>query len=1078
MHELGEDQVSTEFAPLEGFQTPIAWTKLTIPQQGSVYLKRPRLIDTLDNMIDRKLILVRAPAGYGKTSLLVDLAHETDLPVCWYTVEAQHSDPSIFIAHLLASLIRRFPFFGKRVARVLQGANGDVNGQLRVFVATLVDEILTTIPEYFFVVLDDYHTLPESSSTHEFVRLLIEFMPEQCHLVIASRTVPPLPLIRLAARQQMAALGVDELRFTEQETHVLANQVLDAHLSTEQVRLLVQQTDGWITAILLSAGSGWGYSLQDRGFLSVDLTETALYEYMMSEVFSSQPAHVQQFLLHTSILNEMTVPICDQLLGCESRSMLRMLERHNVFISRIEQTGLETTYRYHPLFHEFLSSHFWQQDEAQYTDLNLRAGDLFADQQDWFTALTHYARARCFEQMREIILQHYTDLDNAGHRGSLAYWIDQLPPAYCPVRLQVKRADLANELGQYDTALRLYTNAIIRLESEGHLSEWAAVLIERSYTLSRSGSYEEAIADCQEALGLLDGQSDSDLLQGRAYRYLGMYCVESGNPVLALNYLESARRCWERCGEPATHLALLALTTSFAYEMLGQFEALLEQCHKALAIWESLKNDFGMADTLNNIGVAHHRLGRYRQALEVLHRALEKSRAAGAIRVEAYALTSLGDLYHDLGQFEPALAFYAQALAQSELLGEAYLRGYLIGAHAQTLYRTGQVERARAEVEQTLSQKTLSKSQEARQRILLADLMLHHHDSARARQELEKVLLESSVQHEVAFRGHMALAQVAMVEDQPQESRSHLQTAIRLAQEAGLTQPLSVESLDHLPVLQFVVRQNGQDEEIQRWIAAAGELERVRQELAAAGAVEGTQEKPIELRIDALGGSQVFMDGQAVSWRTKQAKELFFYLLAHPSGQTKEQIGAAMWPDHSQARLFSIFRSSLFRLRKALFADIVAFEGDKYSLTPHAVYHYDVAEFEQECTKAELADNPVQKAHHYRRAIEFYQGEFLTNMFAEWALHLREALEARYLRALTFLAGFDLEYGNYPRAIEVARRILRVDTYHEAAYCVLIKAYIRVGQRPHAKQIYDYYRNMLSGLDLEPQQDWEELCRE
>ena len=1056
---------------------PVVWTRLTIPQQGAIHLRRQRLIDSLHNTIDRKLTLVRAPAGYGKTSLLVDLAHETDLAVCWYALEPQSSDLGVFLTHLIATMARRFPSFGRRSARALQDMGGQVHVQLRVFVATFVDEILTTIPEYFFVILDDYHNLDESSNVHEFIRLFIDFMPEQCHVIISSRTVPPLPLIRLVARQQMAAIGVDELRFTEQEVHQLLEHGLEVILPSTQIRLLTQHTDGWITAILLSASTGWDTLSPDQRSPAMDLTETGIYDYLMNEVFSQQPEDVRTFLLHTAVLSDMTVSLCNALLGQESRMMLRSLEKHNLFISRVEQEGMETTYRYPPLFRDFLTSRLRRDDMGLYRRLNARAGDLFAERRNWRAALTHSLEAEQFIEVKDIILSHFDDLDKAGHCESLAQWIDLLPTEYLSPDLQLRRAELANELGQLDTALRMYTNAIVHYQTHDNTMDLAFALIERSYALSRTGSYEEAIEDCQSALLLISGQSVTESLQGRAYRYLGIYYAETGDAETALRFLGLAHRCWTLVGDASEHLARLAQTMAMAHEMRADFAAALEESQKALSMWESLGNEAGVADALNGIGVAHHRLGEYRTALEALEEALTRSRAAGSIRAEAYCLASLGDLYRDLGQFSQALNYYDQAHARNLVIAGAFLQSYITSARAETLYLAGQIERAQAEIEQTLAQDQLPAAQEAQQRILLAATLINQHHTERARRELESILVLPELQSEIAFRGHMQLAQVAMVEGQASESERHLRRAIQLAQDAGLVQPLCVESLNHLPVLEFVVQLGNGSHDLGRWIEAAQELAKTRKALASTSESGAGKQRFPKLRIEAFGASRVLMDSELVSWRTSQAKELFFYLLTHLDGQTKEQIGGVLWPDHSPARLASIFRSSLFRVRKALFSEAILYDGERYRLNPDIEREYDVHEFEDAFSQARLADNPVQKAHHYRHAIAAYQGLFLADLYADWVQHFREALQAQLLQALTYLSTFSLDNRNYPQAISYSRQILSVDPHHEAAYQILVRSYVRSGQRPRAKRIYEAYVEMLAEFDLAPEQSWEELCQ-
>jgi two-component SAPR family response regulator len=514
-----------------------------------------------------------------------------------------------------------------------------------------------------------------------------------------------------------------------------------------------------------------------------------------------------------------------------------------------------------------------------------------------------------------------------------------------------------------------------------------------------------------------------------------------------------------------------------AHGMLGHLDKAIEEYTRALQIWTNLANDGEIALTLNGIGVARHRLGEYETALKLLQEAREKSEAVGDVRADAYALTSLGDLYRDLGQFDRALDCYVQGVQGAETIGEAYLQSYAASVRAEVLYLAGQTESAQEEIQHALSRGSLSRSAEARYRLALAIALLDRQESQQARAELDAALSLPGTESDIAFRGRIQLARVAMLEHQPQEARDQLHTAFQFAQEAGLTQPLSVESLQYIHVLQFAVKEGGGSSEIDRWIAAARELERTREQLSKAERVRTTGSRYPHLQIGAFGGSQVFMDDDAVSWRTNQAKELFFYLLTHPNGQTKEQIGAAIWPEHPSAKLFSIFRSSLFRVRKALFTEVVLFEENRYRLNDAISLRYDVQMFQQELSAGTLSDNPVQRAYHFRRAAELYRGEFLADIYADWVLPFREALQARCLQALTFLGEFNLDRGQYPVAIEFSRKILAIDEYHELAYYILIRAYARSGQRPQAKLIYDQCRSMLAEFGFSPQQSLEDLLR-
>jgi two-component SAPR family response regulator len=511
-----------------------------------------------------------------------------------------------------------------------------------------------------------------------------------------------------------------------------------------------------------------------------------------------------------------------------------------------------------------------------------------------------------------------------------------------------------------------------------------------------------------------------------------------------------------------------------ACETQNRFVSAIEEYTRALDIWTRMNNDGGIAEALNGIGVCRHRLGQYRSALAMLRDALQKSRAGGRVRVEAYTLASLGDLCHDLGQFTQALTYYDLSHQKAAGIGETYLTSHIASARVESLCMAGDTDRAQREVDQALSAAGLSWPAEARCRLALASALLAQRNTARARQEVESALAFGGGTPGVSFRGQMRLAQIAALEHRSQATFEHLRAAFEIACEAELGQPLSVEALHYLPALELANTENPSPQ-IDRWIASARELEQTRRHLADEVSSEASGVRHPELQIQSLGSSEVLKDGQPVSWRTKQAKELFFYLLTHPEGQTKEQIGAAIWPEHSQARLFSIFRSSLFRLRKALFSDVVLFDENRYRIDPQVCVHHDALVFEQAISKGDRADNPVQKAHRYRQAIGLYKGRFLADLSNDWIVAMRESLLVRYLQALTFLAELRLERKDYPQAIERARQVLEADELHEAAYYLLVQAYARSGQRPQAKRIYDQCARMLAEYGLSPQKSWDEL---
>lgn len=200
---------------------PLIHTKIKTPRRRQNLLHRERLVDFLHDNIHNKLILIAAGAGYGKTSLLIDYAHDTDLPVCWYSLDANDAHPLTFLEYLVASIRSRFPNFGEPILQALREHTGPVEA-VEPFVRLLIHEIEEQVQQYFVIILDDYHEVIENESVNALIDGLLRYLPEHCHIVLASRGIPRrLTLTRLAARQEVVGLGVEHLRFTPDEIQTL-----------------------------------------------------------------------------------------------------------------------------------------------------------------------------------------------------------------------------------------------------------------------------------------------------------------------------------------------------------------------------------------------------------------------------------------------------------------------------------------------------------------------------------------------------------------------------------------------------------------------------------------------------------------------------------------------------------------------------------------------------------------------------------------------------------------------------------------------------------------------------------------
>jgi LuxR family maltose regulon positive regulatory protein len=391
---------------------PILTTKLYIPPIRPEQVSRPHLIGRLNEGLHRKLTLISAPAGFGKTTLLSEWVAASGRPVAWLSLDESDNDLNRFLGYLIAAL---------QTAEAQQGSVGPIGeGILRALqtpqpppvealLTTLINEI-AAIPDRTVLVLDDYHVV-EARSIHDALTFLLEHLPPQMHLIIATREDPPLPLAQLRARGQLTELRVINLRFSPAEATRFLNQVMDLTLSTEDIAALETRTEGWIAGLQLAAISLREQADATSFIKSFTGSHHFVLDYLVEEVLHQQPPSIQTFLLHTSILDRLCGPLCDAVL-CDStasgQEMLEHLERANLFIIPLDNE--RHWYRYHHLFAGFLRQRLNQSvassdgsEERGVAELHSRASQWYEDHDLAIEAFRHAAAAQDIERAKRLI---------------------------------------------------------------------------------------------------------------------------------------------------------------------------------------------------------------------------------------------------------------------------------------------------------------------------------------------------------------------------------------------------------------------------------------------------------------------------------------------------------------------------------------------------------------------------------------------------------------------------------------------------------------------------------------------------
>jgi LuxR family maltose regulon positive regulatory protein len=329
-----------------GYNDPILSTKLYIPRAHPNRVPRPRLIERMNESMQRPVSLVCAPAGYGKTTLLSEWIPQYEHCVTWLSLDEADNDPVRFWRHFLAALQTLDP-------ERFKDAQGSLEGSpVRPIEAVLILAIneIAALDYRFTQVLDDYHLI-DNLVIHDGLTFLVEHMPPNLNLVITSRSDPALPLARWRTRGQMTEIRSADLRFTREESGEFFNQVMGLDLSEEDVAVLDGRAEGWISGLQLAALSMKDHDDRSKFIAAFAGSHRFIIDYLIDEVLSRQPEHVRAFLLATSILDQMCGPLCDAITpGSNGQSILEELEQSNLFVIPLDDH--RGWYRYHHLFGE------------------------------------------------------------------------------------------------------------------------------------------------------------------------------------------------------------------------------------------------------------------------------------------------------------------------------------------------------------------------------------------------------------------------------------------------------------------------------------------------------------------------------------------------------------------------------------------------------------------------------------------------------------------------------------------------------------------------------------------------------
>jgi LuxR family transcriptional regulator, maltose regulon positive regulatory protein len=669
--------------------TPVLTTKLYIAPPRSNVVLRPRLSERLNQGLHRKLTLISAPAGFGKTTLLASwLAErqkvkgkrqndvdETLLPltfsllpfeVAWLSLDEGDNDLTRFLTYLVAALQTIAPTIGAGLLSALQSPQPP---PIESILTALLNE-LTTLPDHFVLVLDDYHVI-DATPIDDALTFLLEHLPPQLHLVIATREDPQLPLARLRARGQLTELRAADLRFTTAEAAAFLKEVMGLSLSAANIVTLEDRTEGWIAGLQLAALSMQGNQDVPSFIRAFAGDHRYIMDYLVEEVLQRQPERVRSFLLQTAILDHLNGSLCDAVIGIEneklkiektrvktqhsqfsilnSQLLLQELERGNFFVVPLDDT--RQWYRYHHLFAEVLQAHLMAEQPDRVATLHRRASAWYEQHGSPADTIRHALAAQDFARAADLVELAVPAMRRMRQEATLLGWLKALPDALVHCRPVLSA---------------VYAGALL---ASGELEGVEARLQDAERWLDTSAD-RRARPDARSGEMVVVDDEAFRLLPGAIAVWRAGHALALGDVPTTVKY---ARRALDLLpeedhlerGAAAALLGLAAWTSGDLETAHWTYTEGMARVHKAGHLSDAISGAIARADIRIAQGRLHEAMRTYEQALQ-LATAQHPEGTRPLLRGTADLYVGMSELHREQDDLHVA----RQCLLRSKELGE------------------------------------------------------------------------------------------------------------------------------------------------------------------------------------------------------------------------------------------------------------------------------------------------------------------------------------------------------------------------------------------------------------------------
>jgi ATP/maltotriose-dependent transcriptional regulator MalT/DNA-binding SARP family transcriptional activator len=1092
---------------------PLIHNKVTPPHYVTPTLRRPRLLAWLSENANCRAIVVAADAGYGKTTLLWQWEREVDFPIYWYKLDRNDRDWSLHISYLIEAISQRHSGFGRRAHSMLQQLGGPGSSRPGV-AAYLLAEMYERLTEPCTFIIDDWQAVSSVTEVRGLWNQILRDAPPTCRFIFLSRARPQLQFARFKTHGGYAGIKTDALRFTDREIDDLFRDIYDDPLDPTELVELERRTEGWAASLQLVE-----VSLRERrtpeerrAFINsiTATTDSDLFAFLAEEVLDQQTDQVRNFLLSTSILQQMDAELAERLAGVhDGAAILSDLEQRGLFTNRLDEA--EARYRYHGLFRDFLERRLIsERSEGEVTGLHIHAASYFETHEQWPQAIHHYLKAGLTPQAARLIARYGEDVVSEGRLGLVDEWLQQLPVKAIRdnARLSLLYGEACGIRGDWDNALVALGRARSFFAKKGDQRMEALACLKTSTVMSNMGQVEGAADHAVQGLKLAPADAYATRL-----RLNGNLAITSTWMSGSLHTVahECRRIAVEAKARGLEHFAAIALhNLGMLLRQIGDVDGSIKSLEQATRFWSDLPS----SPFADNAELVQSLLYKGTLSRAELLANLGVLRTVSWARPQAEAQYGLAAVLSHQGRFGESASLLTRVLADPAALGATAEIG--AGLLIESLYLDGGDPLA---IREAMTHLTTGPSDPRQAAVIAPSRAIAMHLAGQCAGEC---LNEAQILDDWDQRGASLLTTVGYVKlgalalDHKGALARHIAlTAIQRARTARVHRYLRWWLRRYVGRAQWIADQDGGVEALVSFADADPEGWRgplvqlldplsggARRDVVAFLERHGTIETAMRLRrtqgqdIDGLRrrliskhASPLYIRsfgaivvhrgswlGQTTSIEKRRMRALLALLIAnYRSTLTREMALDLLWPDSDPSAAINSLNQAVFQLRRVLdpgFRDgdsppYILSTVDAVQLNPaHSVT--DLDEFRR--LAIEVRDGPeTTRGEQMGTLVDIVRGEFLAELrYEDWAVRMRTAVQAEVRAVLLPIALRDV-HSSVDLAIRAACALLELDPYDEEAQLAMAQQLDASGRRAAARTaVLRFAKKLRDDLDEAP----------